>query len=215
MVYGQLCIFRTAFFHDAADKLSIKLFDRRMLFRCQGGQNTGGLAGGAHRVLGADGSLREKFRAKTSARYQKILNVLYHKRTARNFKKGAFAGIRRFLLCEIQRFAVNVYRIIGLAKCIGEFSAGQKIVSGYNIFRTDVAAFPHTDHGRDFCNIGVFKAFHVFLIKAELTKNSLFSLKLCARQMFDVGSVYIFKKFGIIKPNRTRPTGLPARLTAA
>lgn len=89
----------------------------------------------------------------------------------------------------------------------GIFCPGQKIVSGYNIFRTDVAAFPHTDHGRDFCNIGVFKAFHVFLIKAELTKNSLFSLKLCARQMFDVGSVYIFKKFGIIKPNRTRPTG--------
>lgn len=70
----------------------------------------GGLAGGAHRVLGADGSLREKFRAKTSARYQKVPNVLYHKRTAWNFKEGVFVGIRRFLLCEIQRFAVNVYR---------------------------------------------------------------------------------------------------------
>ena len=96
---------------------------------------------------------------------------------------------------------MNIDWVIRLTEGVVELVLLHEILCRHDIFGHDIARLTDADHTGNLADISIFKTLEILFIKHKLAHNALLADKLGMRQMLNVRTVNLLKKFGIVERN--------------
>lgn len=204
-LFGILCALA---YHDLADGGTVEQSRKNISAHAHYRRDTRRFSGGANRMLYTQAALRKKFRAETAPRDKEVIDPFHDKRTVGNLVPVFAVLVRGDLyLAEVERFTVDIHRVIGLTEHIRKFGAAEQIGGCKYIFRRDIAAFAHADLRCDLADIGIFEPAEIFFIKLHLADYALFAIYLNKGKVCRVGTVGMLEKFRCVECKAARSAG--------